>query len=331
VTSKERVIRALGRQPGPVPWLEIRIDNETGTSALGRDVDCLQRADDWAAVAEAIGLDCVNVRVMNRFGAIERFTRVVPLLTDWAAVERTGHPLPDESAVRQKIHSVSAKSRRDSAVIGVTLGCVDPSVLSMGFDHFCFQLNDDRKLVEAVLDLYADHCRAVIEIYSSAPEIDAIWISDDMAFDTSPYVSPRLFRELIVPRYRRMLAASSKPVILHSDGNLRPILADLLDLGIAALHPIQPGVMDIFEMKRQIGDRVCLLGNLDVDLLASASADLVRSEVFRLARGLSSGGGYVLSSSNSLVKWAKRENVMAMGEALRQFNVKVFGSAAAER
>ena len=84
-----------------------------------------------------------------------------------------------------------------------------------------------------------------------------------MAYGSGPYISPRLFKELILPRFRRLAEKMKKPWIFHSDGNLYPVLADLLDLGIKVLHPIQPGPMDIFQLKKDIGDRVCLAGNVD--------------------------------------------------------------------
>jgi hypothetical protein len=114
-------------------------------------------------------------------------------------------------------------------------------MLSMGFENFCTTIYDHPKLVEAVLDRYRDYAAALVEIYSGAPEIDVIWVTDEMAFNTGPYIRPRIFKELFLPRYRRLAEKINKPWILQSDGNLRPILADLLSLGIKALHPIQRG------------------------------------------------------------------------------------------
>jgi uroporphyrinogen decarboxylase len=73
-------------------------------------------------------------------------------------------------------------------------------------------------------------------------------------------------------------------------------------------------------MKKDIGDRVCLAGNIDLDLLAIGTPDQVKAVVHRLAATCGEGGGYMLSSSNSIPEWAKLENFLAMGEALQEFN-----------
>ena len=332
MVPRENVLKALNHKSGPIPWIELRVDNEIAGRAVGKPLDCVNDVKDWIEMAQRVGLSCANVRALNRFGTVDRskqgvsFVEVVPLLTDWAAVERIGHPLPVESEIIAKIRRAKENQPQDQlAVFGVALGCVDPTVLSMGFEHCCTTMHDDPKLVEAVLDLYTDYAAALLEIFSGTPEIDVIWVTDDMAFNTGPYISPRMFKELFLPRYRRLAEKINKPWLLHSDGNLRPILADLLDLGINALHPIQPGPMDILQLKKDIGDRVCLAGNLDLELLAIGTPDQVRAEVYRLAETCGEGGGYMLSSSNSIPDWAKPENFLAMGEALQQFNNFKFG------
>jgi uroporphyrinogen-III decarboxylase len=121
---------------------------------------------------------------------------------------------------------------------------------------------------------------------------------------------------------QRVAKKMTKPWAFHSDGDLTTILEDLLSLGMNALHPIQPGAMDIFELKKEIGDRVCLMGNVDLHLLANGTGKQVEEEVFHLARICGREGGYMLSSSNSITDWVKPENMVAMGEAIKDFNTK---------
>jgi uroporphyrinogen-III decarboxylase len=327
MAPRDDVFNALNHKDGPIPWIEIRVDNEIAGKAVGRELNCVNDVKDWIAMAQKVGMSCANVRALNRFGTTERKTRdalyseTVPLLTDWAAVEKIGHPLPVEGEIIAKIKRAGENQPREQlAVFGVALGFVDPTTLSMGFEHFFTSIYDDRKLVETVLDLYTDYAVALVEIYSASPGIDIIWITDDMAYDSGPFVGPCLFRELLLPRYKRLANSIKKPWMLHSDGDLRPVLGDLLDLGIKGLHPIQPGPMDILELKKEIGDRVFLAGNVNLDILARGTPAQVKAEVRWLAELCGKGGGYMLSSSNSIADWLKLENFLAMGEALQEFN-----------
>jgi uroporphyrinogen decarboxylase len=94
---------------------------------------------------------------------------------------------------------------------------------------------------------------------------------------------------------------------------------DLIDLGLDALHPIDPTAMDIVEVKRRWGNRLCLFGNVDLELLRSGSPEEVRAKARDLLRLLAPGGGYGIGSGNSVPAWARLENYNAMREAALEF------------
>ena len=172
MVPRENVLNAVYHKRGPIPWIEIRVDNEIAGKAVGKQLDCVHDVKDWIEMANRVGLSCANVRVLNRFGTVDQkkqdasYDEVVPLLTDWPAVDRIGHPLPVESEIVAKIKRARENQPKDQlAVFGVILGCVDPTVLSMGFQNFCTTIHDDPKLVEAVLDLYTDYSAAMVESF----------------------------------------------------------------------------------------------------------------------------------------------------------------------
>jgi len=131
--------------------------------------------------------------------------------------------------------------------------------------------------------------------------------------------SPEVFKELMVPRYRRVLEKVTIPWVLHSDGNITKVVDVLIDLGVAGIHPNEKGATDIRAMKRDYGDRVCLLGNVDLNLLGMGSPEEVDREVRELIRDVGPGGGYVLTSGNSLASYLKPECVLAMSEAVKKY------------
>ena len=98
------------------------------------------------------------------------------------------------------------------------------------------------------------------------------------------------------------------------------VLDDLIGLGFSGIHPIQPNVMDIRQIKEKYGRRLCILGNLDLDFpLTTGKEDDVRREVKSLIRDIAPGGGYLLSTSNSITSFVPTKNFKAMTEAVLEF------------
>jgi uroporphyrinogen decarboxylase len=190
-------------------------------------------------------------------------------------------------------------------------------MLSLGLEGFSVALHEDLALVETVLDRYCDWMVVVAERMCQLG-FDAIVTTDDMAFKSAPFFAPRVFHELVLPRYRRVAPQVTLPWIIHSDGNILPFLEDLLSLGIAGLHPNEKGAVDIYAMKRLYGQRLCLLGNVDLNLLGAGTPEEVEAEVRELIRGVGPGGGYICTSGNSLAAYCRPENVWALARAVQK-------------
>jgi uroporphyrinogen decarboxylase len=190
-------------------------------------------------------------------------------------------------------------------------------MLSLGLERFSIALYEDRALIETVLDRYCHWTEIVAERVCELG-FDVYVSTDDMAFKSAPYFSPRIFRELVLPRYRRVRKTITLPWVVHSDGNLMPFLDDLVELGIAGLHPLEKGAMDIRAVKRDYGDRICLLGNVDLNILGMGTPAEVECEVRDLIRDVGPGGGYIVTSGNSLAGYLLPENVVALTEAVQR-------------
>jgi uroporphyrinogen decarboxylase len=110
-------------------------------------------------------------------------------------------------------------------------------------------------------------------------------------------------------------------VVKHSDGNLWPILDMIVDTGIDGLNPMEPVAgMDIGQVKRKYGNRVCLVGNIDCSrLLSEGSVEEVEAAVRECIRKASPGGGHIISSSNSIHSSVKAENYLTMITATRKY------------
>jgi uroporphyrinogen decarboxylase len=192
-----------------------------------------------------------------------------------------------------------------------------------GFENFLMNLVEDPEfahdLIQKVAPVYLRLARNAIRAGA-----DIIEVGDDYASKNGPFCSPRHFRELVQPTIRKMVETvhqEGAKVVLHTDGRIWPILEMLVETGIDGLNPLEPAAgMDLGEVKRRCGRRVCLIGNVDCGrLLSEASPEEVEYAVKECIRQAAPGGGYILSSSNSIHSAVKPENWSAMIAAARRY------------
>lgn len=127
------------------------------------------------------------------------------------------------------------------------------------------------------------------------------------------------YRDYLLPHTRKVADAITLPWIYHSDGNLMPLMDDLLSQGMNALHPLEPGSMDLDALKRRWGQTVTLVGNIDLNTLILGTPEQTRDEVKDRIAQLGSGYGYIVSSGNSISPGCRPENVKAMVDAVTEF------------
>jgi hypothetical protein len=346
MTSRQRVLAALDRQqPDRVPFLETVIDESVALPLLGRTlppgaaaVEINAAPDDPLVRGCLLGspryqsLELVHSLGLDGFGMYlflptERIEHSVDghvmvaggRLKTRADLNRIHLPDPDDPAIyepyRQFIEQYRATNR--ALFCFLNLGS-DPVILGMGFEHFSTSLYDDPGLVEDLFSLYTGwYARAVHHL--TRLDFDFLWFGDDIAFRTAPYVSPRTFRKFFIPHYRRVIEQVTKPWIFHSDGNLMPILDDLVGLGMNGLHPIEPAAMEIGDLKQRYGDRLCLVGGIDLDLLSRGTPPEVDRLVHGIIQKAAPGGGYIAGSSNSIPYYCQAANVRAMQQAIHHY------------
>ncbi len=180
----------------------------------------------------------------------------------------------------------------------------------------------DPGLVHDLARLVTDYCFEVID-RAFAKGADFIACEGDLAHNPAPLMSPAHYDEFIGPYHKEIcdrVHANGGKIIKHSDGNLLRLVPALLEAGFDGIHPIQPQCMDIGRMKEDFGKRTCLLGNIDCAfLLVLGSPEEVRESVRETIAVAAPGGGYILSSSNSIHPGCRPENYLAMVEAARDF------------
>jgi uroporphyrinogen decarboxylase len=188
----------------------------------------------------------------------------------------------------------------------------------MGFNHFAMSLVMDEKLVADVVEKISEiQLRGLQKIFAM-PHVGGVWVVDDIAFGNGPMISPQALRDHFFPPYKKIAAechANDMLFLMHSDGNMGPIIEDLIDLGLDALHPVDPTCMDIFKVKEMYGDRLCLIGNVSNELLRNGTPRVIEQRVKELIEKVAPGGGFCLGSGNSVTTWSTYENYLAMRNA----------------
>jgi uroporphyrinogen decarboxylase len=187
----------------------------------------------------------------------------------------------------------------------------------LGFQNFCLSLYMQEELVSRVFrrvgEIQVQGAKELLKI----PNIGALWVVDDLSYGSGPMIAPKFFRKYVFPWYEELAALAKKQGLLfffHSDGNIWPIMDDLIAIGFDAIHPIDPTSMDIREVKARVGKKLGILGNINTDLLARGTPEEVREMTKKTIRDIAPGGGYALSSGNSVPNWARFENYQAMRE-----------------
>ena len=180
------------------------------------------------------------------------------------------------------------------------------------------------ELAERYIEATTAEMLEVIDVQAEAG-VDGFIGGVDVAHHTTTLISPAMFRRIFFPYLRRITErchAHSLPFFKHTDGNIEIIEKELLlDCGVDGYHAIEPSAgMDIARLKRRYGRDITLLGNIDCGhLMTRGSKDEIAKAVRRCIRDVAPGGGYVLSSSNSIHGDIPTGNFLAMLEAAREF------------
>jgi uroporphyrinogen decarboxylase len=197
-----------------------------------------------------------------------------------------------------------------------------PSYLR-GMDRLLMDLIQKPGLVHRLVHIGVEHTVALMN-EASRLGAELFVFGDDYAGTKGPLMSPAHFEEFFLPGLKRVVATAKELgayVIKHTDGNITPLLDMIVGTGIDGLHPLDPGAgMNIADVKSHYRGRICVIGNIDTGMVLSESAPgNVEEEVRRTILAAAPGGGYMISSANSIHARVKPENYRAMLEAAHRY------------
>lgn len=191
-----------------------------------------------------------------------------------------------------------------------------------GMENLLLNFRVNPKLVHRLIRVTTDYVIKVVDIATDTG-IDAFIMIGDYAYETGLLFSLKDYRRFLKPHHVEIVKyihQKGAMVAKHSDGNIWPLLDEWMEMGFDGIHPIQPQCMDIRKVKEYVSGNMAVLGNIDCrDLLVSGSEKETRRVVKETIEKAAPGGGYILSSSNSIHPGCRPENYIAMVEAAHQF------------
>lgn len=221
------------------------------------------------------------------------------------------------------------------------IGCdISPCLFEMvarlrGMEMAALDLAASPEVARTMLEQAGDFSLRLAETACDRFPLDWLWTGDDVGGQQAMIMSPQCWRDLIRPHLARILgAAKSKGMwtAYHSCGSIRPIIQDLIEIGLDVLNPIQcncPG-MSPLDLKREFGEVLSFMGGVDTQqLLPNGTAEEVYSQTMRLLEVMTAdGGGYILAASHLVPPETPLENVFAMYAAAGVSRDEIFDRAA---
>jgi uroporphyrinogen decarboxylase len=252
-------------------------------------------------------------------------------IQSWEDFEAYPWPKPDElrHVGLEYISSILPEGMKAAAF---TFGGVfENSAQLMGLESFSYALRDQPDLVEALCQRVGELACATCAQTTAIDNVEMFFLSDDLGFFSGTLVSPAMIRRYIIPHYKKIAEIAHRAgalVIFHSCGNVYKLMDDVIDdVGIDAKHSFEDKILPVEEAYRRWGDRVAILGGVDMDLLGRGTEEQVRARTREILEVCgTSGKGYCLGTGNTAANYIPKQNYLAMLDEGRRWNREHFGT-----
>jgi len=291
-TPRQRFIAALERQPisGRVPHFELVF--YLTMEAFGKVHPLHRDYHQWLQMEE-------KERQLHRRDMADLYIATAERYEHSAIFV---HPNPDTDEECARLVEIIRQRTGDRYFImkhgDVTYGIPDGDTMLT----FCKRLRHEPQQLKAEMEMAIARQLREAEHQKQLGGLDGFALCSDYCFNKGPFLSPQQFGEFVTPYLSKLIQGYRELgffVIKHTDGNIMPILDQLVEANPHALHSLDPQAgVDIAEVKRLYGDRLCLIGNVNCGLLDSGSErDVIAATRYALQHGMP-GGGYIFSTSN---------------------------------
>jgi len=357
MNGKERMMTALNRGvPDLVPIWELAFNEVSIIKIAGKfmepdqlpepkniidmsDLEALKLVNAFRVMGLELGLDGVTATTMAPMTRVDQahFKDAFGVIHHSS---QFGEPYPVEGPIRGpedlKKYKMRAPEESDFVLIdlmranfpdrAVAYILDGPFLMSMclcgGLENLLLNYALNPGLAADLARMTTDYNLASLEMIAKKGA-DFIISDCDLAFNPGPMMSPAHYDLFLGPYHKQIVDRGHQlglKMVKHTDGKIQTLIPKFIAEGFDAIHPFQPQCIDIAESKQKYGDKVCVMGNIDcVYLLVFGTPEQVREKVKETISAVAPGGGYILSSSNTIHPGVKPENYLALVKAAREF------------
>jgi len=339
--------------PGPVPFIELFADQPIMEAVLGHPMSPPGATKREAIEAHAqsliqfyrvLGYDYVPVGIGSGLYRATTSSKDTANLTkgtrhwdnsttvtiaNWADFE--AFPWPRSEDMDYSLaECLLSQIPDDMAALALGAGGVLEWVMwLMSYELFAVAIYDQPDLVEALFERVTETLVAACHNLLDMTDFVGYFIGDDMGHSTGTMISPKVMRQYVFPNQRKLADiahAHDTPFLLHACGNLSAVMEDLIEtVQIDAKHSFEDKIEPVESLHTKYGQRIALLGGVDVDLLARGSEELVRGRTRQLLDTLGDSGSWCLGTGNSVANYIPVQNYLAMLDEGRRWNREHYG------
>lgn len=353
----------LTREPGPVPFGELFADVETVGAVLKEKVIdynalairedpklvirdyidgyrfirqtiqfCLSAGWDYAFSFSIIPFPNKPAKISDNTAELARDRKRLWVdygegaIRTWQDFEQ--YPWPTNFHGINTISRVMAMRVPDGMKVMVIPGGVFEWVSQlMGMVNFCYALEDQPDLVDALIEKVTNTILGVAEDILQEPNVGGLFMGDDLGYFSGPIISPKVLREKFIPNNKKVIDLThqaGKLFLFHTCGNMYSVMEDLIGAGIDGKHSFEDKILPVEKVYEKWGDRVALVGGVDIDLLAIGTEDQIRKRTREILDACGSKGHYVLGTGNSVTNYIPVKNYLAMLDEGQKWNHEHF-------
>ena len=231
------------------------------------------------------------------------------------------YPWPDETkmglspADRVLLETAAKMVPAGMGILASRCGIYEVMNYLLGYENFCYLLADDPALIDEIAVRIAEINQKVFTEAAEYPFINIFHLGDDFAFRGGTLVAPELLRKWLFPylkKYTGIAHAAGKVFTLHCDGNFKAVAEDIVEAGVDGKQAFEDVSYKVTDFKREFGDRISVLGGIDVDKLTRLPEEELRKYVREVLEVCAPGGGYAIGSGNTFTPYIPVNNYLAM-------------------
>ena len=231
-------------------------------------------------------------------------------------------PLVDKMFAVDICRKLEAEELGRFRMFSLTMNFFERSWSLRGMENILMDMLLEEDFTTRLYNIIFDHHMELLDAVLDY-DYEAVYFGDDWGQQKGLIMGPDLWRKYIKPPMKTMfekIKSKGKYVVLHSCGDLREIMGDLVEIGLDVYNTVQPEIYDLTELKREYGRDLTFYGAISTQqFLPYATAEEVYDKTIETLKVMAPGGGYILSPTHAVTPDIPVENIEALVKAARDF------------